>query len=162
MSLSEEIERLRSLRDSGTLTDEEFQQAKRALLNDGESLRSGNFVDSNFILGIPEKSWCTLMHLSQLLVFAGGIGLIVPVVMYVVSKEESDAARRHGARMMNWLISSLIYGLVAGILCFAVVGIPLLIVILILDIVFPIKAAIKANSLALWSYPLSIEFIQED
>jgi len=38
------------------------------------------------------------------------------------------------------------------------IGIPLLIALAILAIVFPIVAAIKANNGQVWKYPLSIPF----
>ena len=111
---------------------------------------------------MAEQTWCTLMHLPQLLLFAGGFGIAVPIIMGVLSKEDSDLARRHGNRMMNWLISSFIYLVISGLLVLVLLGIPLLIAVAILTVVFPVMAALKANEGQLWSYPLTIRFLQED
>lgn len=168
MGITDEIERLEGLRRDGVLSDDEFQQAKHRVLADANSSHRPSdgigYADDTAIRihGLPEKTWCTLMHISQLLIFAGGVGIVVPIVLWAISKDESDLARRHGARMMNWLISSFIYTVVSGILVLFVIGIPLLIGLLTLDVVFPVMAAIKANEEKLWSYPMTIKFLDED
>jgi len=155
MSIADEIAQLEELRSQGTLTDAEFAEAKQRVLEGGSSGHSGR------ILGIEENTWCMLMHLSPLATWSG-VGVILPLVMWAISKDESYLARRHGARMMNWLISSVIYAAVAGILSLVVIGIPLLIVLGICSVAFPILAAVKCNNNELWSYPMAIEFLSED
>ncbi len=88
-------------------------------------------------------------------------GIVVPIVMWILSKDESELARRHGASMMNWLISSIIYALVSLILVFVAIGIPMLVILAILHIAFPIIAAVKAHEGKMWSYPLTIRFFPE-
>ncbi len=161
MDIASEIERLEELRRTGVLSDEEFQQAKENVLA-GDSVKAGASNAPGKIQGMGENTWCMLMHLSQLLIYAAGIGIVVPVVMWVISKDESDLARRHGARMMNWMISSLIYALVSTILIFFLIGIPMAIAVLVMSTIFPVIAAIKANEGQLWSYPLTIRFIYEE
>jgi uncharacterized Tic20 family protein len=164
MTIADELARLQALRDSGALTEIEFEEAKRIALSDqpGDAapIFGGTHVPGQ-ILGVNESTYCTLMHLSQLLVLSG-LGIVVPIVMWILSKDQSELARRHGNRMMNWFVSSLIYAAVAGLLCFVLVGIPLAILLLILDFVFPIMAAAKANEGKLWSYPWAIRFFDED
>lgn len=159
MSLAYELRELEDLRARGTLSDAEFEQAKARLLNSEPVYHAAQ--PDGLICGIGESNWCMLMHLSQLLTFSMA-GIVVPIVMWILSKDESEAARRQGACMMNWLISSLIYAVLSVILIFVAIGIPLLIVLGILQIVFPIMAAIKAHEGQTWSYPLAIEFFQED
>lgn len=64
MSLSEEIERLQQLHESGALTAEEFAQAKAALLNDSSQQHGGHSGVNPDSL----KWWAMALHLSQ---FAG-------------------------------------------------------------------------------------------
>jgi uncharacterized Tic20 family protein len=165
--LSEELERLQKLRDAGTLTEEEFQIAKQRLLQSPDPSiyamppgQSPNVVGR--IHGLEERTWCMLMHLSQLLIFAGGIGVAAPIVMWAVSKDDSRAANRHGLVILNWYISALIYGLVSGALCFVVIGIFMLPVLAALTVIFPIIGAMKCNEGTLWKYPLSIQFFDPD
>ena len=60
---------------------------------------------------------------------------------------------------MNFQISMTIYLFLAGILLFVVVGLFLFPVLVIVDIVFVVIAAVKANQGELYRYPLSIRFI---
>ena len=102
-----------------------------------------------------------MLHLSQLFVFAGGVGLVVPVVLWLISKDKSPMANLHGNRIMNWIISWFIYMMIAAILCLFIVGIPILIALLILQVAFPIIAGVKANDGQDWSYPMAIRFFPE-
>ena len=62
--------------------------------------------------------------------------------------------------MVNWISSHLIYAALCTVLVFVFIGIPLLIVLGILAVVFPIIGGIKANSGEVWKYPLSISFLR--
>ena len=163
MTIADELARLQELRDNGSLTEIEFEDAKRKVLEESNPNSMNNFGSSEpgMVLGMDEKTYCTLMHLSQLLIFSMA-GIAVPIVMWLLGKEQSDLVRRHGNRMMNWLVSELIYGMVIGILCFFFIGILLIPVLAVVGIIFPIIAAIKTNSNILWSYPLAIKFFEED
>jgi len=159
LSISDEITRLEQLRAQNSLTDDEFAQAKRRVL-DGET--NVEYVEgTGQIFGISENIWCVLMHLSQLS-FITGIGIFLPILMWAISKDESELARRHGARMMNWIISFIIYAVVSGVLCWFLIGIPILIVLSILNVAFPIMAAVKCLNKEIWSYPMAIKIFGED
>ena len=159
MSISDEISRLEQLRSQGSLTDDEFAEAKRRVL-DGDS--ETVYVESDGkLFGIAESTWCMLMHLSQLISWSV-IGLIAPIVMWALSKDESELARRHGSRMMNWLLSSIIYAAIGAVLIWVIVGIPILLAVFLLNIVFPIMAAMKCNDGEVWSYPMAIRIFDED
>ena len=54
----------------------------------------------------------------------------------------------------------LIYDAVAVILCFVLIGIPILVLLWILNTVFVIVASIKASEGQLYRYPLTIRFIK--
>jgi uncharacterized Tic20 family protein len=105
--------------------------------------------------------WALFLHLSQ---FAGYIvpfaGWIAPILIWQLKKAEMPSLDAHGKVVMNWILSELIYCAVSFILVFVVVGIPLLIVLLVLGIIFPIIGAIKAGDGIVWKYPLSISFLK--
>lgn len=155
--IADEIERLMKLHDSGALTEDEFQRAKARVLNGIPDAT----VKAGQIHGLSQRTWLLLMHVSQLLTFSF-IGVVAPIVMWAVSKDESADADRHGKMILNWIISSFLYAIISALLTFAIVGIPMLIVLAILHIVFPVVGAIKANSGILWHYPLSINFFVID
>jgi uncharacterized Tic20 family protein len=109
--------------------------------------------------GMDEKSFCLLLHLSQLAgMIIPGAGLVLPIVMWTTEKDNSPRIDEHGKVVFNWMISSLIYTLVSGALCFVIIGIPMLMILLVLVFVFPIVGGIKANDGIMWRYPLSISF----
>ncbi len=172
--LSDELERLQQMRNSGALSEAEFQQAKQQVLNGG--VFSGQSISgppvatadayasaelSGKVCGMEPKTWNTLMHLSQLLTWTV-LGIAAPIIMWVVSKDESRDANRHGLMILNWLLSSLIYALISGVLCLFVIGIPMLFALFALNIIFPIIGAIQANNGKLWTYPLTINFFNPD
>ncbi len=165
--LSEELERLQHLRDAGTLTEAEFQLAKQRLLqganpDPGYGFPQGQPTSvTGRIHGLEERTWCMLMHLSQLLTISG-IGVAAPIIMWAISKDDSRAANRHGLVIVNWYLSALIYGLVSGALFFILIGIPMALALVALTVIFPIIGAMKANEGTLWKYPLSIQFFDPD
>ena len=103
------------------------------------------------------------LHFSALVnAIAPPFGYIVPIVMWQIKKDESDVVDQQGKIAANWAISSAIYGAIGLALfmsfIFAIVGIPLLLAIWVLNVVFPIMGGLKANKGEIWSYPLSINF----
>ncbi|NKI35262.1 DUF4870 domain-containing protein [Wenzhouxiangella sp. XN79A] len=105
------------------------------------------------------KLWSTLLHLSLLagLIIPLG-GLIVPIVIYILKKDELPGLEPHWHVVINWIISALIYAAISFILMIVLIGIFMLWALGLLCLVFPIIGAIKANDGEVWKYPLSIEF----
>jgi len=106
------------------------------------------------------RLWSTILHLSLLagLIFPLG-GFIVPVVIYLVKKDDVPGLQAHWYVVVNWLLSLLIYGVISVILILLAVGILLLWLLGLLALIFPIIGAIKANDGEVWPYPLSIRFV---
>lgn len=153
MSIAKELERLEELHAKGTLSDEEFTHAKRRILASENT--------DGMICGMGENTWCMLMHLAQLLTYSVA-GIVVPIAMWLISKDRSNVARHHGVCMLNWMISSLIYLSISGILSLVFIGLPVFIFFVCLSVIFPIVAAIKAHNNQIWRYPFSIEFLRAD
>ncbi len=113
-------------------------------------------------LQTPEQKQMGLfMHLSQLLNFVlPPAGIIVPIVLWQVKKDEMPALDAHGKMITNWMISSLIYAAISFVLLFVLVGILGFIALAVMGLVFPIIGAIKANNGEFWEYPLTIKFLK--
>ena len=111
--------------------------------------------------GMNVNTYCMLMHLS---VFAGvavpGAGLVLPIVMWALNKDQSQIIDQHGKNIVNFIISMAIYALASIILWVIIVGFFTLIAVGIVSIVFPIIAAVKANDGIYWPYPLCIRFFK--
>jgi uncharacterized Tic20 family protein len=108
-----------------------------------------------------DKQWAMILHFS---VFAAYViplaGLVAPILIWQLKKTELPEIDAHGKVVLNWIISSIIYAVVFVLLKFLLIGIPLLIVLRLLCIIFPIIGGIKANNGELWKYPLSIPFLK--
>ncbi|TYZ06884.1 DUF4870 domain-containing protein [Hymenobacter lutimineralis] len=106
------------------------------------------------------REWATYLHLSQLAgLLVPGAGYIVPIVLWQTKKDEIPGLDAHGKMVVNWIISTLIYGAVGALLCIVLIGIPLLMALGLISIIFPIIGAVKARDGALWSYPLCLKII---
>jgi uncharacterized Tic20 family protein len=108
-----------------------------------------------------ERQMGMFMHLSQLAnIIVPPVGIIAPIVLWQMNKDKMPALDAHGKMIVNWLISSLIYAVVSGVLVLLIVGIFGLIALGILSVVFPIIGGIKANNGEHWEYPLTIKFLK--
>jgi len=111
--------------------------------------------------GMEMKSFCMLMHISQL---AGMIipmaGLVMPIVMWLTNKEKSEVIDQHGKNIVNWIISTVIYAVGCFILTFVFIGVIGFIALAICSLIFTIMGAIKANKGEIYKYPLAISFMK--
>jgi uncharacterized protein len=109
------------------------------------------------------KQWAMILHFSLIAGFVIPFaGLVAPILIWQLKKEEFPELDAHAKVVINWMISALIYGFVCFLLVFVVIGFPLLVVLGILCVVFPIIGGIKANDGTLWKYPMSIQFLKSD
>lgn len=108
---------------------------------------------------IGTRQWALALHLSQFAWCAFPVlGVIVPILIWQLKKGSLPGLDAHGRIVMNWLLSTFIYGVISILLIVVVVGVPMLIVLGLLGVVFPIIGAIKASDGVVWRYPLSIRF----
>jgi len=127
-----------------------------------EASTSGEPVDTDKADSDKEtRQWALYLHLSLLSNFLIPLaGLVAPIVIWQIKKEELPGLDAHGKVAVNWIISAVIYGFVSFLLVFVLIGIPLLIALGVVSIVFPIIGGVKANNGELWKYPLSIRFLK--
>lgn len=81
-------------------------------------------------------------------------------MVWLIKKDQSWFVNEQGKEAMNFQISLTIYAIVAAILIFVLIGIPLLVVLGIVWLVLMIMAAIKANEGVSYRYPLTLRFIK--
>lgn len=102
-----------------------------------------------------ERTWGVIMHLGNLL-----FSFIVPLIIWLIYRERSYTLDQQGRSALNWAISYWIYSIVTWLLMFVFIGFIIWPVIIVIDIVFCIIAAVKAGNGQAWKYPLSIPFFQ--
>lgn len=149
MSKYDDLRTLENLREKGAISEEEFQREKARILNS----------NNNSLWGMTEKTFITLMHISQ---FAGillpGLGFALPVIMWLTNRDNPNV-ELHGKNITNFMISMLIYSAISVVLIpFFLIGIVFLCILALLEIIFVILATVKASKGEYWKYPLSITF----
>lgn len=109
-----------------------------------------------------DRELLLLLHLSQLLNLVSAVGgFIVPLLIWQLKKEDIQDMDTQGKAVINFQISLLIYAAISGVLIFVIIGIPLLIIIAIINLVFPIIYGLKAkDGVRNIKYPLTIQFIK--
>lgn len=156
----EDLERLNTLREKGAITEEEFQKEKKRILDAVDDTSYQSSSPKRKLWGMDERGYTSMMHISQ---FAGILipfaGFILPIVMWISGKEDSEIVDQHGKVVINWMISLAIYLTICGILTIIGIGLIGLIALGILNVVFVIKGAIKANDGILWPYPMTIKIL---
>ena len=115
--------------------------------------------DADVVIDRETRQWATALHLSQ---FAGYAipfgGFVIPLLIWLLKRDSLPGIDAHGREVMNWILSELVYGLIFFLMIFILVGIPLLVLLGIVGVVFPVIAAIKASDGIQWRYPMSIRF----
>ncbi len=112
-----------------------------------------------------QRTWAMIAHLSAFAYYISGIGHIIgPLIVWLSKRDGNPFVDDQAKEALNFQISITIYVIAAIIMCvtivFAVIGIPILIVIHAFQIVCMIIAAIKANEGVAFRYPLSLRFIK--
>jgi len=101
--------------------------------------------------------WAMFIHFSILCGWAVPLaGLIVPILLWQIKKDELPGIVPHAHVVLNWIATSLVYGLICFILTFVFIGILGFIALGIATIIFALVGGVKANDGELWEYPGTI------
>lgn len=108
-----------------------------------------------------DNQFIAITHLSQLLDFITGIGgFLIPLILWLVKKDEISGMDKHGRAILNFRISMFLYILLCiPLILFLGLGVLGLVAIGIFYLVFPIVNAVRASNSEEPNYPLSIKFI---
>lgn len=119
-----------------------------------------NFEDPNFRpWGMEINTFCMLMHLAQFASFIIPIaGIVLPIVMWATNKDQSRTIDIQGKIILNWAITVLIIAVVGIFIPF--LNVIILLALAVVNIVFPILGAVKANEGVIYEYPFSLKLIK--
>ena len=110
---------------------------------------------------MQEKQWALICHLSGLCGYLFPFGnLVVPIIIWSMKKDEMPMVEAHGKEVINFQISFTIWAIVSAVFIVLFIGVMMLVAVAILQLVFIIVAALKADRGELYRYPLTIRFIQ--
>lgn len=123
---------------------------------------------ANEELSKDARMWAMFCHLAGLAGFVVPVvisGIIAPLIVWQIKKDEHPFVDEHGKEAVNFQISISLYTLIGSIACIitcvGIFVIPFFIgVVYIIDLVFLLIAAVKANNGERYRYPLSIRFIK--
>ena len=101
-----------------------------------------------------EKSIAALVHASGIL-----FGFIVPLVVWLVKKDDSPYLGRQSAEALNFQITMLIAYVACMILTGVLIGALLLPLVWIFNLIMCILAAVKTNNGEEYKYPMTIRLI---
>ena len=100
------------------------------------------------------RQWAMFLHFSILAGWAVPIGgLIVPIILWQIKKDELPGIVPHAHVVLNWIVSSLVYAVICFILTFVIIGIFGFMALGLATIIFSVIGGIKANEGELWEYP---------
>ncbi|TRX51613.1 DUF4870 domain-containing protein [Fulvivirga sp. M361] len=109
---------------------------------------------------INEKQWALIAHLGSLAGYIIPFGnIIVPLVVYVSKKDESEFVREHARESLNFQITFTILMVFAVITIILMVGILFLIILPIINLIFVVLAAMAIEKGDFYKYPLAVKFI---
>jgi uncharacterized Tic20 family protein len=107
------------------------------------------------------RTWCILAHATALVGFLVPVAghVVGPLIVWLAKRQDSPEIDAHGKESLNFQISMMIWNAIAAILIIVLIGIPILILLHILNIIFVIVASIRASEGKLYRYPLAIRLI---
>ncbi len=112
------------------------------------------------------RLWAMLCHLAGfawILPITPAFGSVLgPLIVWLIKKNDHPFVDEQGKEALNFQITMLIYGAVSALLMLLCVGFLLLLAVAIVDVVFTIIAAIRANDgdHYRYPYPLIIRFVK--
>lgn len=101
-----------------------------------------------------ENTMALLIHVTA--IFTGIIG---PIIIWAIKKDESEFIDYHGKEAINFQITLYIAAFVSFLLIFVLIGIPLLLLIFLAQFVLPIMAAVSASRGERFRYPLTLRLL---
>jgi uncharacterized Tic20 family protein len=107
-----------------------------------------------------ERLWAMLSHLLSFVAAYLFLGFVAPLIVLLIFGPRSAFVRANAVESLNFNLTWLLYGIVAVILAFVLIGIPILIVLGIAYLVLVIVASVKANNGEVYRYPATIRFVR--
>jgi len=115
-----------------------------------------------------ERNYAALLHLSQIVgSWIGGIGsLIIPLIMWLIKRDQSKFIDETGKEVINFQISLYIYIAAIYLLGILTLGLmflltwPFLLLLEVFIIIVAVIGAVKAANGEVYRYPLNLRLIK--
>lgn len=106
-----------------------------------------------------DRTWGGAAHWSALIGAVVALAFLGPLLVMLVKGNQSPYVRAQAVESLNFQLSILIYGIVAFVLAFVLIGFLLLPIVGLLWLVFTILGSVKAANGELYRYPLTIRMV---
>ena len=117
-------------------------------------------MSEEYPLATPTSDERTMGILSHILAIVPGIGILGPLLIWLVKKDESQFVEANAKESLNFQLTVVIAGLISCILVVVVIGFLLLCVVGVLDLVLVIVATVKASENKIYRYPVNLRLIK--
>ncbi|MBC2962014.1 DUF4870 domain-containing protein [Nocardioides deserti] len=87
------------------------------------------------------------------------LAFLGPLLVMLIKGNQSGYVRAQAVESLNFQLSILIYGIVAFVLAFVLIGFLLLPIVGLIWLVFTIVGSVKASNGELYRYPLTIRMV---
>jgi len=101
-----------------------------------------------------------LAHLLSFVAAYLFLGFVAPLIVLLVFGPRSAFVRAHAVESLNFNLTWLLYGIIAVILAFVLIGFLILAVLGIAYVVLVIIASVRANNGQMYRYPATIRFVR--
>ena len=108
-------------------------------------------------LNDTDRNFGMAIHLSPLVAFLFGPAILVPLVLWLIRRDESPFVDDHGREMLNALLSFVVYHIVAIITIIGIVALPVLYIVGVVNLV---RGAVSAGRGEFFRYPMTIRFLK--
>ena len=108
----------------------------------------------------PNSDDRLLAILSHILAIVPGVGILGPLVIYLLKKDESESVAGNAKESLNFQITVLLLYLIGWILVVVLIGFLMLAIVWILNLVLVIVATIKASENRIYRYPFNMRLIR--
>jgi len=108
-----------------------------------------------------ERTLAVLMHLSMYGYAVFPLAFLIPLVIWLVNRDQSSFLDDHGREALNFHISLVVYILISFPLILAF-GLGILLLVLVIPaacLVLPILASVSASRSELYRYPMCLRLI---
>ena len=98
--------------------------------------------------------------LSHLLAIVPGVGILGPLVIYLIKKGQSSFVEENAKESLNFQITMILAFIISMILMVVWIGYILLAVLGIVEVVLVIIATIRASENKIYRYPFNLRLIK--
>ena len=111
---------------------------------------------------VEDRNFAMISHAAGAVGFVitgGTIGWLVPLILYLVKKDEGGFAAEQAKEALNFQITVWIWLLVGGLLSIILIGIPIVLAALACEFICSILGAVRTHKGEAYKYPVNLRLI---